>query len=513
LPATAIARSNTAPRKAGLGFWMDRVLEECDRAAVSFAPDPVHDLRVGLRRCRSMADGLMALDPDPAWKQMKKAGKQLFGRLGELRDAQVMQEWVHRLDSPGDPVTSKLLEFLVFREAQWKQEAARALEDFDRKQWRRWSKLLPRRAARLRPGTVVFKHLALERWTEAHELHRQALRNRSQAAFHRLRIGLKRFRYITENFLPEHHLGWGSDLKELQDVLGEIHDLDVLWTTAQQVDVFPEAEARARWRGRIQQERMRRVEKYREKMLGPNAPWQIWRAALPSGEQIGAAALRRLKVWASFLDPGVKHSNHVARLALELFDGLAANGGGARLPDRQREILRLAALLHDVGRSRSEKGRQKVTHGLIRRLHPPLGVSAADLQLAGVVARYHRGALPRAGQKALRSVARSEREMLLRLAAILRLADAFDAERNGAIGSLEVGWRKDFIVVQAQGYSPLDPVAERVSAARHLLEVVYRRPVMVKPLRPAPMQAPKAKNARARKLVATPSLPRASDLG
>jgi hypothetical protein len=103
--------------------------------------------------------------------------------------------------------------------------------------------------------------------------------------------------------------------------------------------------------------------------------------------------------------------------------------------------------------------------------------------------------------------------MLLRLAAILRLAEAFDAERNGAIGSLEVGWRKDFIVVQAQGYSPLDPVAERVAAARHLLEVVYRRPVLVERLRPAPMPAPKANSARARKLVATPALPRASGLG
>ena len=497
MSASAIARSNSAPRKAGLGFWMDRVLEECDRAALGFAPDPVHDLRVGLRRCRSMADGLMALDPDPAWKQMKKAGKQLFSRLGELRDAQVMQEWVHRLDSPGDPVTSKLLQFLAFREAQWKQEAARALADFDRKQWRRWSKLLPRRAARLRPGTGVFKHLALERWTEAHELHRQALRNRSQVAFHRLRIGLKRFRYIAENFLPEQHIGWGSELKELQDILGEIHDLDVLWTTAQQVDVFAEAESRSRWRGSIQQERLRRVEKYREKMLGPNAPWQKWRAALPSGEQIESAALRRLQVWASFLDPDVKHSNHVTRLALELFDGLAAEDRGARLPGRQREILRLAALLHDVGRSKSETGRQKATLGLIRRLHPPLGVSSADLQLAGIVARYHRGALPRAGQKALRGVARGDREMLLRLAAILRLADAFDAERNGAVGRLEVCLRKDFIAVQAEGYSPLDAIAERIAAARHLLEIVYRRPVLVKPLRLAPVKARKAKSIRA----------------
>ena len=55
---------------------------------------------------------------------------------------------------------------------------------------------LPCRVARVRTGGVIFKHLALERWTEPYELHRRALRNRSQVAFHSLRIGIKRFRYI-----------------------------------------------------------------------------------------------------------------------------------------------------------------------------------------------------------------------------------------------------------------------------------------------------------------------------
>ena len=73
-------------KKSGLAFWMQRVLEECDRAALNFAPDPVHDLRVALRRCCSIADGIAAIDPDPRWKDMKKAGKRLFRRLGELRD-------------------------------------------------------------------------------------------------------------------------------------------------------------------------------------------------------------------------------------------------------------------------------------------------------------------------------------------------------------------------------------------------------------------------------------------
>ena len=52
--------------KAGLAYWAQRVLEECDKASHEFAADPVHDLRVAIRRCRSMADGLRIMDPDPA---------------------------------------------------------------------------------------------------------------------------------------------------------------------------------------------------------------------------------------------------------------------------------------------------------------------------------------------------------------------------------------------------------------------------------------------------------------
>jgi CHAD domain-containing protein len=80
----------TASKTTGLRYWMLRVLDECDHCAADFAADPVHDLRVALRRCRSMADGLMAIDPDPDWKAMKKAGKRLFLSLGELRDVQIM---------------------------------------------------------------------------------------------------------------------------------------------------------------------------------------------------------------------------------------------------------------------------------------------------------------------------------------------------------------------------------------------------------------------------------------
>ncbi|PYX19233.1 MAG: hypothetical protein DMG87_12705 [Acidobacteria bacterium] len=318
----ALATVKARARKTGLRFWMERVLQECDQVCAGFGPDPVHDLRVALRRCRSIADGFIAIDPDPAWKEMKKAGRRLFSRLGELRDVHVMQEWVGKLASPSDPSAIALLQFLAAREIELKQEAALALNEFDRKQWRRWSIKLPRRTTRLRQGSMIFKHLALERWLHAHDLHRRAMRGRSRIAFHKLRIGLKRFRYIVENFLPEQHAAWGGDLKRVQDLLGEVHDLDVLWATATQIHAFPDEESRRRWQQTIADERNSRIHVYRDKTLGKSSLWYVWRSELPQGRQVASAALARLKLWASLLDPDFEHSQRITQLALQLYDGL-----------------------------------------------------------------------------------------------------------------------------------------------------------------------------------------------
>ena len=482
----------TEKRKAGLAFWMHRVLEECDRAAPDLAADPVHDLRVCLRRCRSMADGIMTVDPDPGWKQMKKAGKRLFSSLGNLRDVQVMADWVQHLGVPEDPVTVAFLQFLNSREDVLKTEASRSLKEFDVRQWARWSRELPRRAARVRQGSVVFKHLALELWTDAHELHRMALRHASQSSWHRLRIGLKHFRYLVENFLPQQHTQWKDDLKEVQDLLGEVHDLDVLWDTALELGVFPDESVRLHWRTRIEEERAERTRKYRAKMIGKSSCWQNWREELPQAGKIEAAGFKRMELWASFRDPDLKHSIHVMRLALQLGDGLARTGL-IDAPVHERQILRTAALLHDVGLYRKEKGHHKISYRLICQMPPPLGWQQQDLQLAAIVARYHRGALPRAGQKAWRGLSAPARRQARLLSGILRLANAFDAEHDGRIRKLDIAKRQDVIVVSAEGYLPLEPLAESVAAARHLLEVVLRRPVVVRPLKSA------ASTARARR--------------
>ena len=517
--------------KLGLRAWMERVLVECDRAAAGFEADAVHDLRVALRRCRSLADGLMAIDPDPSWKEMKKAGKKLFQALGELRDMQVMQEWIEKVgvaptlaqrarkdgapaaeDAPtlaqrtrkdgaptgdpisGDPVAVKLLSYAHAREAECKQRAFKNLHQFDRKQWREWTKTLPRRASRVRPGSVVYLHLALEKWTAAYDLHKHALRMRSQVGWHQLRIGIKRFRYTVENFLPRQHALWGNDLKELQDLLGEVHDLDVLWATAVEIIAFPDVESRNRWREKLNVERAKRIERYREKMVGRESLWRVWRAELPSGLQLRRAAMSRLRVWAGYLDPDFSHSQRVAQLALLLYDGLknagllTTNAAPPNLDPDPRAVLQAAALMHDVGKAKGAENHQKKSYRMIRGLARPLGWSARELELAAVVARYHRGALPRPRGKIMQQLELTDRPVAMELAGVLRLANALDKRRgkgteNESTPRLEVSLQDRFVLVRTAGYSALDRSAEDVAAARHLLETVLRRPVLVRALR------------------------------
>src|SRR5438105_4918989 len=246
----------------GIGHWMECVLQECEKAGRGFAPEPVHGLRVALRRCRSLADGMRFIDPDPGWKRMRRAGKPLFSALGELRDTQVLQEWVERLAPRDDPSASELIAFASREEARLKDAASFALHKFDQKQWSDCIDHLSARASRVQPGGLVFQHLALECWEQARQLHRLVLRNRTKTSYHRLRIGLKRFRYTVENFLPTLHAHWGEDLKELQAFLGEIHDLDLLWAAAVKLKVFRDQPTLEHWHIVIDQERKTRVDAY-----------------------------------------------------------------------------------------------------------------------------------------------------------------------------------------------------------------------------------------------------------
>lgn len=269
---------------------MKRVIELADNIRPEWHSDDVHDLRVALRRSRTIAAALREVNPSPGWRKLKKGGSRLFHALGSLRDAHVQQTWVRKLGTSGDGVRKRMLRSLADQEKKFRRNAEEALEEFDRKGWRRLARRLAPKTRLFPLESVVFRRLALGRLNRVVELQQRARKGRSSAAWHRLRIGVKQFRYIAESFLPRRYEVWEEDLKQIQDLLGELHDLDVLRLEVRRQCKSLERAAVSRWLSRIDAERKTRIKDLLEKTSGRQSPWIVWRAGLQWGHRMVPAS-------------------------------------------------------------------------------------------------------------------------------------------------------------------------------------------------------------------------------
>jgi CHAD domain-containing protein len=272
-------------KRVGLEVWMNRVLELADKVQDDWNADNVHDLRVAVRRCRTMADALSQVNPVPGWKKLKKVTRDLFQALGELRDTQVTKQWVKKFGAAKDPVRGRMLRVLGKQEQEQRRKAEKALYQFDRKSWKKWLRKFPAKAEFFPVESVVFQRLALAELNEAVNLYHRARKVRSAAAWHRLRIGLKEFRYILENFLPQRYAQWSKELKGMQDMLGEVHDLDVLRVRIRkQAGLNPELVAK--WMEEIEKARKARLEEFRAKTANKDSSWVVWQKGLEWGHNL-----------------------------------------------------------------------------------------------------------------------------------------------------------------------------------------------------------------------------------
>lgn len=127
------------------------------------------------------------------------------------------------------------------------------------------------------------------------------------------------------------------------------------------------------------------------------------------------------------------HARHVRKLAESLFGELADDSG---LTDNCLLILQVAALLHEIGLFVSSRSYHKHTMYLIRSSEF-FGISARNLQLAALVARYHRRASPQPQHELYSTLDRKDRGTVCKLAAILRVAKALDVARQRKVSGFQ----------------------------------------------------------------------------
>ena len=167
------------------------------------------------------------------------------------------------------------------------------------------------------------------------------------------------------------------------------------------------------------------------------------------------------------------HVAHVTRLALQIFDGLAALHG---LGERERLLLEAASSLHDIGHQFDHlgTGHHKESARLIRE-HPWKNFNPLDVSIIALVARYHRKSVPELKQGEFAALELGDRIVVQKLAALLRLADALDRNHAQYVARVTPEVQPNRIVLHLE---PSGPVLIEVIFARKkgdLAEKVFQR--------------------------------------
>jgi exopolyphosphatase/guanosine-5'-triphosphate,3'-diphosphate pyrophosphatase len=180
-------------------------------------------------------------------------------------------------------------------------------------------------------------------------------------------------------------------------------------------------------------------------------------------------SLRRALALAAHYQADLKHAHRVAHLAQQLFDALRPLH---LLGSEQSRLLTAAALLHDIGYFVSHTGHNKHSAYLIQ--HSELtGFTGSEIAIIANLARYHRSSLPKAKHPYYAALTAEDREVVRKLAALLRLADALDYDHAGRVRNLSCEISAEAVTLAINGQRISDATRWRVEERSNLFHEVF----------------------------------------
>ena len=171
-----------------------------------------------------------------------------------------------------------------------------------------------------------------------------------------------------------------------------------------------------------------------------------------------------------------EHGKHVAKLATRLFDEFRDEH---RLTDRQRLLLQVAALLHDIGVYVSLRAHHKHSQYILDASQI-FGLSHEETSVVANIARYHRRGLPAKTHLPYVALDREDRLVVNKLAAILRVANALDAEHAQKATDLKLIRRSTSWILELNGTGDVTMELLAANARMDLFVETFGRQLVIR---------------------------------
>jgi len=169
---------------------------------------------------------------------------------------------------------------------------------------------------------------------------------------------------------------------------------------------------------------------------------------------------RSVRQLAERCDSDLAHSEHVAGLALQLYD---ATQFLHHLPADCRDYLEAAALLANVGVVISHSKHHLHSYYVIRNSELA-GLTDNEIEMIALVARYHRKSEPKPGHAEFERLTEDDKLVVRTLAAILRIAIGLDRGHSARVAQVRVERDGERIIVAAVGKDGSDIALEVYTA-------------------------------------------------
>lgn len=174
--------------------------------------------------------------------------------------------------------------------------------------------------------------------------------------------------------------------------------------------------------------------------------------------------LRRRSVLhlAEQMDEDRVHSNHVAQIALSLFDQTRALH---KMGDDAREYLEAAALLCNLGLYLSHAGHHRHSYYMIRNSEHLTGFTNREIELIAQIARYHRKSVPGVKHPEFGALSKKDQALVRVCAGLLRVAIGLDRTHGQKVSEVIVSAGKT-LTIEAVAKDGSDISLELFSASQ-----------------------------------------------